>query len=81
MAPMPVVRVGFRYGNRVELVSKLTIDLPEPSTDSGVSLEQAMLQRRSVREYTNETLDTTVLGQLLWRKRKLDWASSSLPKI
>jgi len=50
----------------VEQVSKTIIDLPEPSTDSGVSLEQAMLHRRSVREYTGEPLELAELSQLLW---------------
>lgn len=63
---MAAGRVGLWQSNGVELVSKLTFNLPEPSADSAVSLEQAMLQRRSVREYTNEPLDTAELGQLLW---------------
>lgn len=42
------------------------IDLPEPVGDSGVSLEMTMRARRSVREYTRETLTIDQLGQLLW---------------
>ena len=47
-------------------MSKSTVDLPEPVTDSGVSLEQVMLRRRSVREYTDEPLELAELSQLLW---------------
>ena len=47
-------------------MSKATIDLPEPATDSGVTLEQVMLRRRSVREYTDEPLELAELSQLLW---------------
>jgi SagB-type dehydrogenase family enzyme len=44
----------------------MTMELPEPSTDSDVSLEQALLRRRSVRDYTDELLSAEQLGQLLW---------------
>ena len=43
-------------------MGKSTVDLPEPVTDSGVSLEQVMLRRRSVREYTDEPLELAELS-------------------
>jgi SagB-type dehydrogenase family enzyme len=43
-----------------------TIALPEPAYDSETSLEEAILQRRSVREYEQGTLTLAELGQLLW---------------
>ncbi len=43
-----------------------TIALPAPNTDSGVSLEQALLARRSVRSYSKGALTLGELGQLLW---------------
>lgn len=47
-------------------MAEQSIELPEPVKDSGVALEQTMLARRSVREYTLETLTIDQLGQLLW---------------
>lgn len=42
------------------------IKLPDPRYDSDVSLEQSLLQRRSVRIYTNEPLTLWEVSQLLW---------------
>ena len=43
-----------------------TIVLPGPAHDSDVSLEQALLQRRSVRNFQAGALTLKQLGQLLW---------------
>lgn len=42
------------------------IKLPEPVYDSPTSIEQALLKRRSVREYKDESLTLTEVSQLLW---------------
>ena len=42
------------------------ISLPEPVTDSDVSVEAAIKARRSVREYTKEPLTLADVSQLLW---------------
>ena len=42
------------------------IVLPEPRRDSGVSVEEALLKRRSVRDYTGEALNMQEVSQLLW---------------
>ena len=42
------------------------IQLPEPRFDSEVSIEQTLLQRRSVRHYTEEALTLQEVSQLLW---------------
>ena len=42
------------------------IELPEPRYDSDVSLEQSLLQRRSIRSYTSESLTLPEVAQLLW---------------
>jgi SagB-type dehydrogenase family enzyme len=42
------------------------ITLPEPAYDSDVSLEQAILHRRSVRSFGQGALTLKELGQLLW---------------
>ncbi len=42
------------------------IKLPEPQYDSKVSLEQSLLERRSVRDYTGQPLTLEEASQLLW---------------
>jgi SagB-type dehydrogenase family enzyme len=42
------------------------LELPEPRYDGNVSLEQSLLQRRSVRDYTGEPLTLAEVSQLLW---------------
>ena len=42
------------------------IPLPTPRLDSDHSIEKALLNRRSVREYSDEALSKSELGQLLW---------------
>ena len=48
-----------------------SIALPEPVHDSDVSLEQALLARRSIRDYREGSLTLKQLGQLLWQLREL----------
>ncbi|MQY55622.1 MAG: SagB/ThcOx family dehydrogenase [Dehalococcoidia bacterium] len=43
-----------------------TVKLPELRYDSDVSLEQSLLQRRSIRTYTGEPLTLQEVSQLLW---------------
>lgn len=43
-----------------------TIKLPEPVQDSKTSIEQALLQRRSVRIFTDSPLTLADVSQLLW---------------
>jgi nitroreductase len=42
------------------------VDLPPPAVDSGVSVERALRERRSVRAYAPGALTLAELGQLLW---------------
>lgn len=42
------------------------VQLPKPHFDSGTSVERALLDRRSVREYRDEPLTLAEIGQLLW---------------
>ncbi|NNG13199.1 MAG: hypothetical protein HKM88_08130 [Halobacteria archaeon] len=44
----------------------MSVRLPEPRADSGVSVEQALRQRRSQRRYTPAPLALAEVGQLLW---------------
>ncbi|MDY6790285.1 MAG: SagB/ThcOx family dehydrogenase [Thermodesulfobacteriota bacterium] len=47
-------------------VKKMRIKLPEPKYNSDVSLEEALLKRRSVRNYSGEPLTLKEVSQLLW---------------
>jgi SagB-type dehydrogenase family enzyme len=42
------------------------VKLPSPRQDSGVSVEQALQSRRSVREYADQSLTLVEISQLLW---------------
>jgi hypothetical protein len=42
------------------------ISLPEPSFLSKVSVEQALLNRRSIRDFTNEPVTLSEVSQILW---------------
>jgi len=48
-----------------ELISE-RIKLPEPKYDSKTSVEKALLERRSVRDFTNEPLTLPEISQILW---------------
>jgi len=45
---------------------KIGIKLPEPRYDSNVSIEEALLKRRSIREYIGDPLTLQEVSQLLW---------------
>ena len=42
------------------------ISLPEPQRESEKSVEEALIERRSVREYEDAALSLSEIGQLLW---------------
>ncbi len=43
-----------------------TIQLPEPKYDGEVSVEKALLERRSIREYKEDSLTLSEISQILW---------------
>jgi len=47
------------------------INLPEPQYDSDVSIEQSLLERRSIRSYSGQPLTLQELSQLLWAAQGL----------
>ena len=49
-----------------QLPTNTEVYLPKPRLDSNVSLEQTLLKRRSVRDYTGEPLTLKEVSQLLW---------------
>ncbi len=49
-----------------ELPIEFKTELPQPRKDSDVSIEETLLKRRSVRDYTGEVLTLQEVSQLLW---------------
>jgi len=47
-------------------VDKMRIKLPKPKYNSNVSLEESLVKRRSVRNYTGKLLTLEEVSQLLW---------------
>ena len=47
-------------------VLEMGIELPEPVYDSDISLEETLLNRRSVREYSDQPVTLAEVSQLLW---------------
>ena len=54
-----------KTGPMQELKSE-TIKLPEPQSDSDISIEEALLKRRSVRSFKDSPLTLAEVSQLLW---------------
>lgn len=54
-----------KFGS-VEEFKTETIRLPEPKYDSNISIEKALLKRRSVRSYKDSPLTLAEVSQLLW---------------
>jgi SagB-type dehydrogenase family enzyme len=46
--------------------STQTIQLPDPRTDGDISVEKALMTRRSVRSYKNAPLNLVEISQLVW---------------
>ncbi|MEW6672277.1 MAG: SagB/ThcOx family dehydrogenase [Thermodesulfobacteriota bacterium] len=51
------------------------IKLPQPRHDGKVSVEQALLRRRSVRDYPSDPLTVSEISQLLWSAQGLTGSS------
>jgi len=50
----------------METIKESEITLPSPQETSQVSIEEALLKRRSVRQYKDEPLNLEEISQLLW---------------
>jgi len=62
-------------------VIQSVIGLPEPRIESSVSLEETLLNRRSVREYSGAPLTLGDVSQLLWAAQGLttEWGGRTAP--
>jgi SagB-type dehydrogenase family enzyme len=47
-------------------IAQNLIQLPSPNFDGSTSIEEALLERRSVRNYSSEQLNLSDLSQILW---------------
>lgn len=58
-----------------------TIMLPKPKLDSNTSIEEALLERESIRSYKNEPLTLDELSQLLWSAQGVtrEWGGRTTP--
>jgi SagB-type dehydrogenase family enzyme len=55
--------------------------LPEPDLTGAISLEQTLALRRSIRAYTDRSLTSEEIGQLLWAAQGItrDWGGRTAP--
>lgn len=65
----------------MDRVATRTIDLPAPRPRGGISLEQVLAERRSVREFTEEPLTLDDLSQLFWAAQGITagWGGRTAP--
>jgi SagB-type dehydrogenase family enzyme len=57
------------------------VDLPEPRTKGTLSLEETLLQRRSIRAYTDQKLRLEDIAQLFWAAQGVtrSWGGRTAP--
>lgn len=59
-------RNGSPSSNYKAIIEEGTIKLPRPNHEGKLSVEEALLKRRSVRDYKDEPLTLEEISQLLW---------------
>ena len=65
------------YFDDMELTQEEEILLPDPKEDSDVSIEKAIKNRRSVREFMHEDLTIQEISQLLWSAQGITESAES----
>lgn len=67
-------------GGKTDMNKTVTdlIQLPSPEFKSTTSLEEAILKRRSIRDYTNEPLSIKEVSQILWSAQGITDEASGL---
>ena len=67
-------------GGKTDMNKTVTdlIQLPSPEFKSSTSLEEAILTRRSIRDYTKEPLSTKEVSQILWSAQGITDEASGL---
>lgn len=67
LATAAILLLGLGIGPEVNTMDRdKGLELPQPAVDGDVSLEAAVRERRSVREYSRQSLSLAEVGQLLW---------------
>ncbi len=61
-----LVYMGEYRGQAMRQSSGEEVKLPSPRTEGGMSVEEAILRRRSIRDYKREPLTLEEVSQLLW---------------
>lgn len=63
------------------IVPGKTIDLPRPASKSGVSLEESLAKRRSVRQFKAKPLSISEISRLLWAGQGAtrEWGGRTAP--
>lgn len=67
--------------SQITPVSSLTIKLPEPKVRGEISLEQALQERRSFRDFSESALTLEAVSQLLWAAQGItaEWGGRTAP--
>ena len=76
-----VLGCDWRERPRPERVAEITIELPKPLTEGKMSLEETLLKRRSIRDYTDQPLTLFEVSQLLWAAQGVttEWGGRTAP--
>lgn len=71
----------YNVEGEIEGQAKEEVKLPQPRKMSAVSVEEALLKRRSVREYKDEALSLKEVSQLLWSAQGVtaNWGARTAP--